>query len=73
MVIVPGDVYEIPPGHDAWVEGDDEFESYEFTSGRVFALPPDEENRRLVTLLFTDIVDSTATWSAWAIVPGASC
>jgi class 3 adenylate cyclase len=59
LVIVPGDVYEIPPGHDAWVDGDDSFESYEFTSGRVFALPPDEENRRLVTLLFTDIVDST--------------
>jgi len=56
----PGDVYEIPPGHDAWVVGDELWESYEFTSGRVFALPPDEENRRLVTLLFTDIVESTA-------------
>jgi class 3 adenylate cyclase len=59
MVLEPGDAYEFPPGHDAWVEGDVTFDAYEFTSGRVFALPPDEENRRLATLLFTDIVDST--------------
>ena len=56
----PGDAYEIPPGHDAWVDGVEMWDAYEFTSGRVFALPPDEENRRLTTLLFTDIVDSTA-------------
>ena len=60
MLLGPGDAYEIPPGHDAWIEGDETWDAYEFTSGRVFALPPDEENRRLATLLFTDIVDSTA-------------
>ena len=60
MSFGPGDAYEIPPGHDAWIEGDEPWDAYEFTSGRVFGLPPDDENRRLVTLLFTDIVDSTA-------------
>jgi class 3 adenylate cyclase len=55
----PGDAYEIPPGHDAWVEGDEAWDVYEFTSGRVFALAPEEEDRQLATLLFTDIVDST--------------
>jgi len=59
MTFGPGDAYEIPPGHDAWVEGDDVWDSYEFTSGRVFAVAPEEEDRRVSTLLFTDIVDST--------------
>jgi len=58
-VIGPGDAYEIPPGHDAWVEGDETWDTYEFTSGRVFAVAPDEEEAQLATLLFTDIVDST--------------
>jgi hypothetical protein len=26
----PGEVYEIQPGHDAWVVGDDEFVGLEF-------------------------------------------
>jgi len=60
LTIGPDEAYEIPPGHDAWVEGDEPWDAYEFTSGgRTFALPPDEEDRRLATLLFTDIVDST--------------
>jgi hypothetical protein len=28
-----GDVYEIMPGHDAWVPGDDAFQGLEFQSG----------------------------------------
>ena len=30
--IGPGDVYEILPGHDAWVLGDDTFQALEFMS-----------------------------------------
>lgn len=60
MTFGPGDAYEIPPGHDAWVVGDEVWDVYEFTSGRVFATAPEELDRRLATLLFTDIVDSTA-------------
>jgi class 3 adenylate cyclase len=59
-LISAGDAYEIPPGHDAWAEGDDGWDTYEFTSGRVFARAPDEGEARVATLLFTDIVDSTA-------------
>jgi class 3 adenylate cyclase len=59
MTFGPGDAYEIPPGHDAWVEGDETWDTYEFTSGRVFAVAPEEEDRRVATLLFTDIVAST--------------
>jgi class 3 adenylate cyclase len=54
-----GDVYDIPPGHDAWVVGDDTFEAIEFTGARIFAVPADGE-RVLAAMLVTDIVDSTA-------------
>jgi class 3 adenylate cyclase len=73
LVIEPGDAYEIPPGHDAWVEGDEPWDSVEFTSARTFALSPEELGERtLATILFSDIVDSTAmleklgdrTWAA---------
>jgi hypothetical protein len=30
--IKAGDAYEIPPGHDAWVEGDETFKGVEFES-----------------------------------------
>jgi class 3 adenylate cyclase len=60
--IVAGDAYEIPPGHDAWVVGDSMFDAVEFASARNFGIAPDEEDERtLATILFTDIVDSTAT------------
>jgi class 3 adenylate cyclase len=55
-------VYEIPPGHDAWVVGDDPWVTVEWTSARVFGLVPEGAGEGvLVTVLFTDIVDSTAT------------
>ncbi len=33
----PGDSYTIPPGHDAWVEGNEPFVSYEVMSAGEFA------------------------------------
>lgn len=56
------DVYEIPPGHDAWVVGDEEVVSVDFAGGMgTFDKPPIEgTDRVLTTLLFTDIVGSTA-------------
>jgi class 3 adenylate cyclase len=60
--IPPASVYEIPPGHDAWVVGDDPWLTVEWTSARVFGLVPEGAGEGvLVTVLFTDIVDSTAT------------
>ncbi len=72
LTIGPGDAYEIPPGHDAWVVGDVPWDSIEFASAKNFAAPPDELGRRtLATVLFSDIVDSTVKLAelgdhAWA-------
>ncbi len=56
------DVYEIPPGHDAWVVGDEPFVTVEWTSSRVVGVGPEDPGERvLATILFTDIVNSTAT------------
>ena len=59
--IPPASVYEIPPGHDAWVVGDDPWVTVEWTSARTFGLVPEGHGGVVVTVLFTDIVDSTAT------------
>ena len=32
-----GDAYRIPPGHDAWVEGDEEFVGVEFKGAATYA------------------------------------
>ena len=53
------DVYDLPPGHDAWVVGDEPFVAIEFASARIYGMPPDGD-RVLATVLCTDIVDSTA-------------
>jgi class 3 adenylate cyclase len=56
----PGDVMDIPPGHDAWVVGDEPFETLSFMGGATWLTPLQTlKERILVTLLFTDIVDST--------------
>jgi class 3 adenylate cyclase len=61
LVIGPGDAYEIPPGHDAWVVGDEPWDSVEFTSAHAFGLSPEDLGERvLATILVSDIVASTA-------------
>ena len=61
MVINAGEAYEIPPGHDAWVVGDEPWTSVEFASAKNFGVPPQTIGERiLATILFTDIVGSTA-------------
>ena len=60
--IPPDSIYEIPPGHDAWVVGDEPWVTVEWTSARIVGIAPDGPGERtLATVLFTDIVDSTAT------------
>ena len=60
--IEPESVYEIPAGHDAWVVGDGPWVTVEWTSARTFGVIPEGPGERvLATVLFTDIVDSTAT------------
>ena len=54
-----GEVFDIPPGHDSWVVGDEPFVTVEFTGVRGWAKPPDAGERVVATLLVTDIVGST--------------
>ena len=62
LEIKPGSAYEIPARHDAWVVGDEPWVTVEWTSSRVVGVAPEGPGERvLATVLFTDIVDSTAT------------
>jgi class 3 adenylate cyclase len=61
----PGDVFDIPAGHDSWTIGDEPCVTLNWTGLRTFfaskvMLP----ERFLATILFTDIVDSTAKVSS---------
>ena len=58
--IKAGDVFEIPPGHDGWVIGDEPFVAYDVAGVRSFARIDQHAQRILGAVLFTDIVDSTA-------------
>jgi len=58
--IGPGMVYEIPPGHDGWVIGDEAFVAYDVAGVRSFARVDENTQRVLGAVLFTDIVGSTA-------------
>ncbi len=57
----PDDVFEIPPGHDGYTIGHEPCVQIEWTGLRAFAgfRLMGATNRALVTLLFTDLVDST--------------
>lgn len=57
------DVFEIPPGHDGYTLGDEPCVQIEWSGLRAFAgfRLAGTYNRALVTLLFTDLVDSTVT------------
>ncbi len=60
MDLVPGAAIEIPPGHDAWVVGDEPHVTLEFSGVRAWARPPDWADEAIVsTILVTDIVGST--------------
>jgi class 3 adenylate cyclase len=63
MELGPGDLFEVPPGHDAWVLGDEAFVSVDFAGRRYFAAEASSSggNQIVATVLFTDVVDSTQT------------
>lgn len=55
-----GDVFDIPPGHDGWVVGNEPWVSIDWTGVRSFIPSRDVLGERVVTnLLFTDVVGST--------------
>jgi class 3 adenylate cyclase len=60
--IGPHTVFEIPPGHDKWVVGDEPWITVEWgASARAMETALNAGNRALGTIMFTDIVASTAT------------
>jgi class 3 adenylate cyclase len=60
VVIGPNQVFDLPPGHVTWVEGDEELVMVDWAGGAGFDTQPGEGARVMATILFTDIVDSTA-------------
>ena len=63
LEIQPGTVFEIPPGHDKWVLGDEPWVCIEWgASARAMdAVAESGGQRALATVVFTDIVESTTT------------
>jgi class 3 adenylate cyclase/quercetin dioxygenase-like cupin family protein len=62
MEVIGGDAFEIPPGHDAWVIGDEPWISVDWAGRRLFAKSPKEiSDRVFATVVFTDLSGSTET------------
>ena len=60
----PNDVIDLPPGHDTWVVGDEPLVILEFSgNSENFALPTPQA-RAVLTMLMSDIVNSTQTAAA---------
>lgn len=60
LEVGPGDVFEIPPGHDAWVVGDEPWVSIDFEAMRTYGKQADAADERvLASIVLSDIVDST--------------
>jgi class 3 adenylate cyclase len=59
VIFGPGDVFEIPPGHDGYTVGDEPVVQIEWTGLRHWAGFGGSHTRVLVTLLFADVVGST--------------
>jgi class 3 adenylate cyclase len=60
LVVGPNQVFDLPPGHVTWVEGEDELVMVDWAGGAGFDPQSGGEARAMATILFTDIVDSTA-------------
>jgi class 3 adenylate cyclase len=60
LEVKEGSVYEIPPGHDAWVVGDQPFVTIDWTSAHTWLAQGVLADSIVVTVVLTDIVDSTA-------------
>ena len=62
LVAGSGDITSLPSGHDAWVVGEEPWVSVDFAAMRNYGRTAERRGERiLASILFTDIVDSTAT------------
>lgn len=59
LELAPNSVFEIPPGHDAWVVGDAPWDAIDIAGMRSYGRVDEGAQRILGAILFTDIVDST--------------
>lgn len=57
----PGEVIDIPAGHDVWVAGDQAVVIVDMSGNSAEFSLPVSQTRSVVTMLMTDIVDSTKT------------
>ena len=60
VVIGPNQIFDLPPGHVTWVEGDEELVMLDWAGGAGFDVQPGDSARVMATILFTDMVGSTA-------------
>jgi class 3 adenylate cyclase len=60
VVIGPNQVFDLPPGHVTWVEDDEELVMVDWAGGAGFDVQPGESARVMASILFTDVVASTA-------------
>jgi class 3 adenylate cyclase len=58
-ILGPGDAFDVQPGHDSRVIGDEPCVTIDFAGVRGWGKPPELGERVVATLLVTDIVDST--------------
>jgi len=61
LAVGPNDVYDVGPGHDGWVVGDEPLVGIEWEGLRTWGSPFGVGQRTLLTLLMTDVVASTET------------
>jgi class 3 adenylate cyclase len=61
--IGPNEIFDVPPGHDAWVLGDEPAVLLDFLGNIEHLGRPASADRIVTTLLMSDIVDSTTTAS----------
>jgi class 3 adenylate cyclase len=61
LTVGPNDVYDVGPGHDGWVVGDEPLVGIEWEGLRTWGAPLGVGQRTLLTLLMTDVVSSTET------------
>jgi class 3 adenylate cyclase len=62
-MLVPGDVFDVQPGHATSVVGNEPCVTIDFAGVRGWGKPPETGERVVATLLVTDIVGSTAAAS----------
>jgi hypothetical protein len=60
VLIEPNQVFDLSPGHVTWVESDEKLVMVDWAGGAGFDPQHGESARIVATVLFTDIVDSTA-------------